>query len=473
MSRGKKIALWSVLAVLVLLGAGAGALLHTFGRMMNGRHGISGVRDAFNGVREAAFEPKEGFPGQDKLTIVCMGIDDNWTNSDVVYTANARTDTLFVLTLDLNKKKATMLSIPRDTYAHIVGTKNDWHFKINAAYTTGGPDRTVATVNEFLGTNATHYLVLNIDSTKKMVDALGGVDVDVEHEMHYHDKWGHLSIDLQPGPQHLDGDNAVGFARYRHPDAGKRPTVEDGDERRMYRQHVLLRAMVDKAKTFANVRKAPDLVSIALSTVRTDLTRQQLLDLAAIFKGVQQNDIQTASIPGDDFRGENGAWLYKIKPEVAHAYADWLVKGDESASRRLVTVVVKNGTTTPGLAQHVVALLRLQGYTDVRNGGNAVKPKMEMADLKTSGKSGTAQTTLLDTGVANPNAPQDIAALLGVPSPKTLRRPVQPNKVGWTPPAAVTVTLGEDYADAYKSAVAGGALPPPGGLNRSAATSTN
>ena len=179
-------------------------MLHTYGKMTGSHGGIQGIEAGHQqDAHETPLTPKEGFPGQDKLTIVCMGIDDNWTNSDVVYTANARTDTLFVLTLDLKHKKATMLSIPRDTYAHIVGTKNDWHFKINAAYTTGGPDRTVATVNEFLGTNANHYLVLNIDATKKMVDALGGVDVDVEHEMHYHDKWGHLSIDLHPGQQHL------------------------------------------------------------------------------------------------------------------------------------------------------------------------------------------------------------------------------------------------------------------------------
>ena len=69
-----------------------------------------------------------------------------------------------------------MLSIPRDTYAHIVGTDH-WHFKINAAYQTGGPERSIATVQELLGVQADHYMVLNIDATKKMVDALGGVDV--------------------------------------------------------------------------------------------------------------------------------------------------------------------------------------------------------------------------------------------------------------------------------------------------------
>lgn len=471
MSKGKKIVLWSLVSLVFVLAVSAGVLLSAF-RRMTGGHGT--FSDALQGIKETALSPKDGFPGQDRLSIVCMGIDDSWTDStDLVYTSKSRTDTLFVLTMDLITKKATMLSIPRDTYAHIVGTKNNWHFKINAAYETGGPDRTVATVNELLGTDATHYLVLNIDSTKKMVDALGGVDVDVEHEMHYHDKWGHLSIDLQPGHQHLNGDNAVSFARYRHPDSGKRPTPEDGDERRMFRQHLLLKAMVARAKNFANVTQAPKLVDVAMSTVRTDLTRQQLFDIAAIFKGIQPQDIRTASLPGDDFRGANGAWLYRIKPEVAHAYADWLVKGDETASRRLVTVMVKNGTSTPGLTQHAVAQLKLQGYTDVRNSGNFVSPKIHLAGAAAP-KHQFAQTSLLDTGVANPLAPQDIALLLGVSSPQTQRRPVKPNRLGWTPPAAVTVTLGQDYAAAMQASGALNAdVVAPAAVGNGAASSAN
>jgi len=469
MSKGKKIALWSVLSAVFVLAVGAGLVLHTYGRMIKTGGGMKGITDTIGGMGQTAFAPKEGFPGEDKLTIVCMGIDDSWTDSDVVYTSQSRTDTLFVMTLDLVNKKATMLSIPRDTYTHIAGTHQTT--KINAAYATGGPDRTVATVNEFLGTNATHYLVLNIDATKKMVDALGGVDVDVEHPMHYHDNWGHLSIDLQPGEQHLDGNNAVGFARYRHPDAGKRPTPEDGDERRMYRQHLLMRAMVDRAKSFANVTQAPQLVDVAMSTIRTDFTRQQLFDIAAIFKGIQQSDIQTASIPGDDFRGPGGAWDYAIKPEVAHAYANWLIKGDETASRPLDAVIIKNGTSTPGLAQYAVNQLKAQGYTDVRNGGNAAPARLHLASSETSAKPEIAKTVMLDTGVPNPNAPQDLSVLLGVEYPQTKRQPVRPNKIGWTPPTAVTVTLGQDYAAAVKAN---------GGLSRdlvsssgSAATSAN
>src|SRR5665213_1828470 len=208
MSKGKKIAAWVcgtiVVLALVAVALGFGIFLRIL-QKADGEHTGGANKSIWQRVHEAsqvAFEPKEGFPGKDRLVILCMGLDDNWTNGDQVYTAESRTDTLFLLSLDLVNHKATMLSIPRDTYAHIAGTH--WNFKINAAYETGGPDRAIDTVNELLGVHADHYMVLNIDATRKMVDALGGVDVDVPNAMHYHDKWGHLSIDLEPGLQHLD-----------------------------------------------------------------------------------------------------------------------------------------------------------------------------------------------------------------------------------------------------------------------------
>ena len=352
MSNGRKIAsrIFATLGIIVLVvvALGIGVALHVLkkghGEQTGG--GQESLLQRMSDATQVAIQPKEGFPGQDKLIILCMGIDDNWTDKDEVYTTGSRTDTLFLLTLDLNSHSATMLSIPRDTYTHIAGTK-DRFFKINEAYSTGGPQRSVATVAELLGVHADHYMVLNIDATKKMVDALGGVDVDVPHAMHYDDKWGHLFINLKPGEQHLNGDQAVGFARYRHGDAGTKPTPEDGDERRMFRQHMLLRAMIDKGKAFANVAQAPHLIDVGLSSIHTDLTRTQLFDLAAIYRGIQPDDIQTASLPGDDFRGPDGTWFYKLDMTKAHAYTDWLVNGDTAAARRLVPVVVRNGHPCP------------------------------------------------------------------------------------------------------------------------------
>ena len=450
MTRNKKIGLTLTLFVLAVVGIGVGLAA----RVLQARHGEQtgqgrgGFIQSMQDATQIAISPKEGFPGQDKLVILCMGIDDNWTDKDEVYTAQARTDTLFLLTLDLADKRATMLSIPRDTYCHIAGTK-DRYFKINEAYETGGPERAIATVNELLGVHADHFLVLNIDATKRMVDALGGVDVDVPHEMHYHDKWGHLSIDLLPGPQHLDGNAAVGFARYRHPDAGKKPTPEDGDERRMARQHILMKAMVEKAKSFANVAQAPHLIDVGMSSIRTDLTRTQLFDLAAIFRGIQPEEIQTASLTGEDFRGPDGAWLYRLYPDKAKAYVDWLVKGDPNGARRLCTVVVKNGTSVPGLAARVVEQLKQDGYTDVQNGGNTERPAIHMAAQKRD-EATVARTHVMDTGVPNPQAAADVLSLLGLTDAPSARIPLKPNKMGWTPPATLTLTLGQDYAAAVK-----------------------
>ncbi|MCW3058760.1 MAG: cell envelope-related transcriptional attenuator [Capsulimonas sp.] len=426
------------------------------------------IGDTIKQATDLAFNPSAGFPGQDRINILCMGIDDNWTDTDQVYTKDARTDTLFILSLDLINHKISMLSIPRDTYAHIAGTNHS--FKINSAYQTGGPERAVQTVQELLGVHADHYMVLNIDATKKMVDALGGVDVNVENEMHYHDAWGHLSIDLMPGEQHLDGAQAVGFARYRHPDAGKKGSPEDGDDRRMYRQHVLLKGMIGKAKNLANVTQAPHLIDVGMSSIRTDLTRGQLYDLAAIFKGVQPDDIKTASIPGEDFRGPDGAWFFRPDAPKSSAYVDWLIKGDETAIRRLTPIVVKNGTDINGLAQRAVRQLIAYGYTDVRNGGTTRKiaapvvpagtPESEtsMTGTATPPVTATAKpavyevTELLDSGVPSPDVVRDILTGMQMMNAQVLRRPNKPNHLGWTPPVNVTVVLGKDYADANPEA---------------------
>jgi LCP family protein required for cell wall assembly len=403
--------------------------------------GSANLGQMVSDITEIVRDPYEGFPGQDKVVILGMGIDDNWTNSDEVYTTGSRTDTLFLLTLYLKDHRATMLSIPRDTFTHIAGTT--YSTKINSAYATGGPTRAIATVAEMTGVRADHYMVLNIDATKKLVDALGGVDVNVEHEMHYHDKWGHLNIDLMPGEQHLTGDQAVGFARYRHPDAGAKASPEDGDERRMYRQHVLLRAMVGKAKSFVNVAQIGSLVDTGMSQIHTDLTRTQLLDLAAIYRSIQPDSIQTASLPGEDFHGPGGAWDYRLYPDKMKAYVDWFVRGNQQAARSLTPVVIKNGTAVPRLAAHAAEFLRTQGYTDIRISGTE-RPRLSMASLKS--RPDVAVTQILDTGVPNPEADADIKGLLNLPNAVDHREPNKPNRLGWTAPSDVTIELGQDYA---------------------------
>ena len=425
-----------LLLIFAVIGVAAGVLMKA---LKPGQHEAGGKGDFVTQLKHAIGvigNPAGGFPGMSKVVICCMGIDDNWTNSDEVYTVGSRTDTLFLLTLDLNTKKVTMLSIPRDTYVPIAGTR--YSGKINAAFATGGPARTEATITQWLGVKPDYYMVLNIDATKRLVDALGGVDVNVEHPMDYDDDWGHLHVHLKPGEQHLDGDQAVGFARFRHANHGITP--EDGDERRMYRQHILMQAMMTQAKSISNVTQVGSLIDIGMSCIRTDLRRDQIADIGAIFHGIDpSNDVTTASLIGEDSRGAHGEYVMAVDQKQAQQYAQWLVGGDQNAGRALTTVHVANGTSISGLASSAVGELKGYGYSD---------SSLEAANSKTTS---ATTTTITDTGVANRAAARDIATLLGTPGADITRKPVAPNKLGWTPPVAIQVTLGTDYASNVKA----------------------
>jgi LCP family protein required for cell wall assembly len=374
---------------------------------------------------EQIIDPRSAFPGMDRVNVLCMGIDDNWTDSDVEFSRNARTDTLFWMSLDLDSKQISLLSIPRDSYVPIAGTGR--RNKINAAYATGGPSRAEYTVGNLFGVMPDYYIVLNINATKNLVDAIGGVDVNVEHAMDYDDSWGHLHVHLHPGFQHLNGDQAVAFARFRHANHGT--TFEDGDERRIYRQHVLVRAMVDQTKNVSNWTKIGTIVDIGLSSVRTDMTRSQLLALATLFHGVPQEDITATSLDGDDSM-VGDASVFILDQKTLPLYVGWIINGDVSDEHALTRVVVKNASSDMDAGQKAADELGAAGYK-VISGGNAAA---------------SAQTEIIDTGIPDPNGGAELAQLLGVPKSSVSRQPLQPNHRGWSPPPALTVVLGADFA---------------------------
>ncbi|MBQ1509821.1 MAG: LCP family protein, partial [Selenomonadaceae bacterium] len=159
-----------------------------------------------------------------------MGIDER--TEDV-----GRTDTLMLAMLDPETDRAALLSIPRDTRVHIKGYGLD---KVNAAYAYGKVPLAERTVEDFLGVKVNHYLIIDTKAFVKVIDAIGGVDINVEERMYYEDPWdddGGLLIDFQPGRQHMDGCEAITYVRYR--DA-------EGDAGRIRRQQAFMRACMER-----------------------------------------------------------------------------------------------------------------------------------------------------------------------------------------------------------------------------------
>ena len=235
------------------------------------------VRHIVNGDNE-----EELIKAKDKAIVLIMGVDKR--EDDV-----GRSDTLMIATIDPRLDQATLLSIPRDTRVKIRGRGYD---KINAAFAYGGVGLTESTVENFLGIDIDHYVMIDTSSFVKIIDAIGGVDIDVEKRMFYEDPWddnGGLVIDLYPGQQHMDGKTAVTYVRYRD---------SEGDIGRVKRQQAFMAACMNKVTSPEIIPRIPKIAREVIDAVETDMSLRQLLELAGSLKAAQQNGLETDMVPG-------------------------------------------------------------------------------------------------------------------------------------------------------------------------------
>ena len=245
---------------------------------------------------------------KDKTTVMIMGIDER--DDDV-----GRSDTLMIATLDPKKHQAALLSIPRDTRVRIKGNGFD---KINAAYAYGGHKLTQDTVENFLGTPMDHYVTINIQAFQRIIDAIGGIDIDVEKRMFYEDPWdddGGLVINLYPGPQHMDGKTAITYVRYRD---------EEGDIGRIERQQKFMKALMEKVTSPSIILQLPSILREVLRSVKTDLSFRQLMELAGSLKEAQTNGLKTEMVPGRPLYIEGISYWIPDISKVRSTLADTL-----------------------------------------------------------------------------------------------------------------------------------------------------
>ncbi|MCR5833120.1 MAG: LCP family protein [Selenomonadaceae bacterium] len=220
-------------------------------------------------------------------TIMLMGIDERIDAKGKVEDVG-RSDTLMVL--NITKDKASLLTIPRDTMVYI---NHHGFTKINAAYMFGGTKLARKTVEEFLGVDIDYYVTINKSRFAEVIDAMGGIDIYVERDMHYEDPWdddGGLVIDLDEGYQHLDGQTAIEYVRYRD---------SEGDIGRVRRQQAFMKACVEKMSSPSMVIKIPDMLSVAVDAVDTDLSSAEMMELAGSLKNAEaKGNIKTGTVPG-------------------------------------------------------------------------------------------------------------------------------------------------------------------------------
>lgn len=212
--------------------------------------------------------------------ILVMGIDERPGD-------HGRSDTMMLVCIDPDRARVNLLSIPRDTLVTLPGHGQQ---KINAAYAYGGPSLAKQTVAELTGLPVDYYIKVNLRGFVKLVDLVGGVDINVPEKMDYEDPTQGLSIHLRPGMQHLDGETALGYVRFRGD-----PRADLG---RIERQQGFLRALAGQVLKPSILPKLPALIAQARSMVATDIPAAEQVSLAVSAYRSSNNGVEMATVPG-------------------------------------------------------------------------------------------------------------------------------------------------------------------------------
>jgi LCP family protein required for cell wall assembly len=236
----------------------------------------------------------EPWNGKERVNILLLGIDQRVGENDPCY----RTDTMIVFTLDPVTMQAGMLSIPRDIWVPIPGYNNN---RINTAncigdtqdYPGGGMALAEKTVENFLGVDINYAARVNFTAFENFVDRIGGVDIDVPQDIYDAtyptNDYGTEVFSLNKGLQTLDGATALKYARTRH--------SGNGDFDRARRQQQVIIAVKEKLqdpRTMASlVSQAPALLNDLSTSVKTDMTLDQIQQLAVLATKIERNKIKS------------------------------------------------------------------------------------------------------------------------------------------------------------------------------------
>ena len=252
----------------------------------------------FSGAQEEIVPTAEaGIFQKDRVTrILLLGRDR----------ASGLADSILLVSINEAEKSTSVLQIPRDTYAEYT-EKN--YKKINGGPGTLGENGIKDFLSAALGVPIHYFAVIQLDCFCKLVDAVGGVDVEVPQNMEYHDPEQDLHISLDAGTQHLDGNAAEHFVRYR---AG----YVNADLGRLDAQKLFLRAFAQKCRDLTPADYLR-LTGASLTGVQTDIGIGEAIRLGAVLRECDPDAVPMQTLSGQAVKGQSGAWYYVVNREGA------------------------------------------------------------------------------------------------------------------------------------------------------------
>lgn len=273
MSRGKKIAIGTLCTVLVLI-LGAGTAFALYVNNLNNTLAGNKTEEEKLAIQDT-LAPTTNFT--DPFYMMLIGSDARVDDAEM----GQRSDTNIVVYVDPANCIVSMVSIPRDTMIEIDGAGTN---KFNAAYNYG-TDATIREASQLCGVEISHYAEVDFDQLITLVDAVGGVEVEVQERIDDPDAG---DIVIEEGPQTLNGEAALVFARSR--------AYTDGDFTRTSNQRLLIEALIKKVLSLP-IPEIPGVIEQAAKSVSTDLSATDILNLAMQFKEIDKLTMYSAMVP--------------------------------------------------------------------------------------------------------------------------------------------------------------------------------
>lgn len=240
---------------------------------------MSSVQQAYRGTGKTSQLISQKKP----ISILILGVDQGIEGRH----DRGNSDTMILATMNPQKKEATMTSIPRDLLADIKGDGKGegryYMFRVNSAYQVGGSKGATRTVRALLNTPVNYYMEVNMKALESMVEALGGVDVNVPFTFTYH-------THFKKGKQHLNGKEALDYVRMRKEDP-------KGDYGRQMRQRQVINDIVRKGMSVNSITNYRKILKVFAKYVKTNLTFDDMLSIAMNYRGCTQ-DIKSGYIHG-------------------------------------------------------------------------------------------------------------------------------------------------------------------------------
>ena len=438
----KKMKMWKKVLLVILLILAISIGVFAYKSHKNGG-GLSGMLATAVGHNE---QTKKNL-GEFKCLI--LGISTDQDGVDL-------TDTIMVASYNPNTQKASLLSIPRDTYTGKNPAKATAYEKINALYSRKHrPDETLEAVNEITGLDIQYYVVVKTEALIKLVDVIGGVTFNVPIDMDYDDVTQDLHIHLEKGEQLLDGDKAEQLVRFRHNNDGTSYPEEygDNDTGRMRTQREFIMQVIKQTAKPENIFKIGEILDVAQEYVITNIDFNVAKDYIPYAVEFNTDNLLTATLPGENTNKNTAkTWVFVYDEEETEALIQEMFydrdKTEEELSQENQTAGdnTTGNSTTNTSSKTTSSTSKSNIKIEILNGSGVSQNLQKAVDdlegagynvTRTGSTNATSKTTIIDKKDVSQNLLTNMKEILEV---GTIQESTSSSSK-----VDVTIILGKDY----------------------------